>query len=75
MPHKVGSGTFKRRDTPLSRWVALALTCGIDRSCLGGLERGENNVSLINIVRIADALQGSGGFYLAVPIRRPVNGT
>ena len=33
-----------------------ALLAGIDRSYLGGIERGENNVSLINIERIAQAL-------------------
>jgi transcriptional regulator with XRE-family HTH domain len=34
----------------------VALLAGIDRSYLGGIERGENNVSLINIERIAAAL-------------------
>lgn len=40
---------------------AVALKCGIDRSYLGGIERGENNVSLINIVRIAEALEVEAG--------------
>jgi transcriptional regulator with XRE-family HTH domain len=35
----------------------VALKAGIDRSYYGGIERGENNVSLINIVRIAGALE------------------
>lgn len=35
----------------------VALKSGIDRSYLGGIERGENNVSLINIQRIAEALE------------------
>jgi transcriptional regulator with XRE-family HTH domain len=34
----------------------VALLAGIDRSYLGGIERGENNVSLVNIERIAAAL-------------------
>lgn len=34
----------------------VALKAGIDRSYLGGIERGENNVSLVNIHRIAEAL-------------------
>jgi transcriptional regulator with XRE-family HTH domain len=35
---------------------ALAFACGLDRSYLGAIERGEKNVSLINICRIAEAL-------------------
>ena len=34
----------------------LALTCELDRTYVGGVERGERNVSLINIHRIAEAL-------------------
>ena len=35
---------------------ALALSCELDRTYVGGIERGERNVSLINIHRIAEAL-------------------
>jgi transcriptional regulator with XRE-family HTH domain len=35
----------------------VALKAGIDRSYYGGIERGEHNVALINIVRIAGALE------------------
>ena len=35
----------------------LALACGLDRTYIGGIERGERNVSLINIQRIATALK------------------
>jgi len=36
---------------------ALADHAGIDRSHMGKLERGERNVSFLNIVRIAKAVQ------------------
>ena len=35
---------------------ALALDCDLDRTYIGGIERGERNVSLINIEKIAAAL-------------------
>ena len=35
---------------------ALADLAGIDRSYMGGVERGEHNLGLINIKRIASAL-------------------
>ena len=37
----------------------LADACGLDRTYVGGIERGERNPSLKNIVKISEALQVS----------------
>lgn len=38
---------------------ALADAAGIDRSHMGKIERGERNVSVLNIARVSDALNVS----------------
>ncbi len=45
---------------------ALALACGLDRTYIGGVERGERNISLLNIYKIAVAL--------GVPAKELLNG-
>lgn len=45
-----------RREAGLSQ-EALAFESGLARSYLGGVERGQRNVSLVNICRIASALK------------------
>lgn len=35
---------------------AFAALCGLDRTYIGGIERGERNVSIRNIARIARSL-------------------
>ena len=35
---------------------ALAVDADLDRSYMGGIERGEHNLTVMNIVKIADAL-------------------
>jgi transcriptional regulator with XRE-family HTH domain len=37
--------------------AALARACDLDPSYLGKIERGESNVALVNIHRIAEALE------------------
>ena len=44
-----------RKNIGLSQ-EALALKCELDRTYIGGVERGERNVSLLNICKIAAAL-------------------
>ncbi len=36
---------------------ALAVDADLDRSYMGGVERGEHNLTVMNIAKIADALQ------------------
>jgi transcriptional regulator with XRE-family HTH domain len=35
---------------------AFADLCGLDRTYMGGIERGERNVALVNLEKIANAL-------------------
>lgn len=52
-----------RKDKGLSQ-ETLALMCELDRTYIGGVERGERNISLINIYKIADALGVSPSEFL-----------
>jgi transcriptional regulator with XRE-family HTH domain len=52
-----GEGLRKLRANVGLSQEELAERAGIDRSYLGAIERGEHNLALINIVKIAHALK------------------
>ncbi len=53
---KLGAAVRQHRtDANLSQ-EELAHLCGLHRTYIGGIERGERNVSIENILRIANAL-------------------
>lgn len=45
-----------RLDKGINSQIDLALKTGLDRTYVGGIERGERNISLQNIEKIAKAL-------------------
>lgn len=54
---KLGAAIRARRMAMSLSQEALALHAEIDRSHMGKIERGERNVTLLNILRVAKALQ------------------
>ena len=60
-----GSAVRERRIAIGIAQEALALLAGIDRSFVGKVERGENQPSLVLILRLAKALGCSGADLLA----------
>lgn len=60
----LGEAVRARRKAMAMSQEALADAAGIDRSHMGKIERGERNVTLLNVLRIAAALHGSGADLL-----------
>ena len=54
---KFGKAVRQRRHRLGVSQEAFADLCGLDRTYLGGIERGERNVALVNIEKIARALR------------------
>lgn len=51
-----GEAVRRRRKARGHSQEAFGDLCGIDRSYMGGIERGEHNLALINILKIVEAL-------------------
>ena len=54
---RFGKAVRQRRHKLGASQEALADLCGLDRTYLGGIGRGERNVALVNIEKIARALR------------------
>jgi transcriptional regulator with XRE-family HTH domain len=52
----LGRAIRARREVLGLSQEALAHACNLDRTYIGGVERGERNLGMINLWRIADAL-------------------
>lgn len=50
----------------------LALESGLARSYLGGVERGQRNIALLNIYRLAEALDVTPSFLLELPSQEQI---
>jgi transcriptional regulator with XRE-family HTH domain len=57
LPHRFGERVRQLRKRKGLSQERLALEAGLDRSYMGGIERGEYNVSLRNIEKIRKALK------------------
>lgn len=54
----------KRKEMGVSQ-EELAIVSGVERSNMGKIERGENNLSVLNLIRIADALDSKAAEIMA----------
>lgn len=61
----VGFAIRRRRETAAISQEALAATCGLHRTYVGSVERGERNISLRNLQRICSALRCTASELLA----------
>jgi len=53
---RFGSALRQKRSKMGVSQEAFADLCGLDRTYVGGIERGERNVALVNLEKIAKAL-------------------
>ena len=52
-----------RKEKGLSQEALAEIAC-IDRSYMGGIERGEHNLAIMNLLKIADALGIKASYLL-----------
>lgn len=62
---KFGKHVRKLREERGYSQEELANLCDLDRTYIGGIERGERNVSLVNILRISTGLRVSAAELFA----------
>lgn len=54
---RFGNAVRERRHKLAVSQEEFADICGLDRTYIGGIERGERNVGLVNVEKIAKALR------------------
>lgn len=54
---KLGKKIRQLREEQGCSQKAFAAEVGVDRSYMGGIERGERNIAALNLIRIAKALK------------------
>lgn len=62
---RLGNAVRARRHAISMSQEELADRAGLDRSHLGRIERGERNVTLLNLMRVAEALNARASELLA----------
>ena len=53
---QLGNAIRKKRQELDYSQETFAYQCGVHRTYMGAIERGERNISLMNIIKISDAL-------------------
>lgn len=53
----IGANVHRLRKAKGFTQETLAFECGLDRTYIGGIERGERNLAVLNIVRLCNVLK------------------
>ncbi|MDB5308537.1 MAG: transcriptional regulator, family [Gemmataceae bacterium] len=64
---QIGFRIRERRTAMNLTQAALAETCGLHRTFIGSVERGERNVAVLSLRKIATALRATPAELLAEP--------